>query len=422
VIKLDKSKFVFYTATIVFRVLLDISYFIVVSEVYKYQGFQLNFTSINYFLSWLIFLASFGFVKVRLTKVSDYFFVTALLSVVAPLTTIYGFDVERSLMPVLSVVASVYLIYLITRVKLISFRKIPTVFNGQRIALAISLLFVLFLLGWYYTSGVQFNLDLGKVYEFRRENAALAAGGILSYTNNWTYQIFNIFLMAFALLYRRYFLFGLLFLFQVYFFSASAHKSVLFLPILLFGIWYYFKKNNSLAILPIAFSLVILASLATYFVFDDLWVSSLFSRRVFFVPANLTFIYFEFFAGNPKIFWSNSVLSSFISYPYDISLAHVVGRYLGDDELGANNGFISSGYAHAGIFGIFIYTLIIGIILRFLNDITSRRLPVWLGVALTVVPLRALLISSDLFTVMLTHGFIVAIVLIYLARSRNEFS
>jgi hypothetical protein len=225
--------------------------------------------------------------------------------------------------------------------------------------------------------------------------------------------------MALSLLYRRYFLFLVFFLVQIYFFSASTHKSVLFFPFLLVGVWFYFRKTSSLVILPVMFSSVIIVTLFSYLMLDDLWLSSLFSRRVFYVPANLTFVYFDFFSDNPNIFWSNSVLSSFLTYPYDLSLTHVVGRYLGSEEMGANNGFIASGYAHAGIFGVFIYSIIVGIILRFLNDITYKTMPVWLAVALTIVPLRSLLISSDLFTVMLTHGFIVAIILVYLIRVKH---
>ena len=418
-ISFNANKVAFFSLAILFRLMLDASYCFVVSDAFSYEGYALDVSWNNLLWSWVIYTASFFCVSDRLFKVSDYFFATALLAVIAPLTSLYGLDSARPVFPVFIVVITINFIYLVTRLKLISFQGMRIVKNGKGVSIGISLLFVAFLVVWYFVSGVRFNLDLSKVYDVRAENAELAAGGVLAYTNNWTYQIFNIFLMALTLLYKRYFLFAVLFLVQIYFFAASAHKSILFLPFLLMGVWFYFRKTSSLAILPIMFTCVIVATLLSYFVFDDLWLSSLFSRRVFYVPANLTFVYFEFFADNPKVFWSNSVLSSFFTYPYDLSLAHVVGRYLGKEGMGANNGFIASGYAHAGFFGVFIYALIIGLILRFINDITYKTLPVWLAVALSIVPLRALLISSDLFTVMLTHGFIVAIILIYLARFKH---
>lgn len=415
-IRLSANKIVFFSAAILFRLILDVSYCSVVSAAFSYEGYALDVSWNNLFWSWVIYLASFLFVSDRLFKVSDYFFATTLLAVIAPLTSIYGLDMARPVLPVLVVVLAMYFISLITRINFISFKRVRTVKYGREFAVGISLLFVGFLVVWYFISGARFSLNFSKVYDFRGENAELSASGLLAYTNNWTYQIFNVFLMAFSLFHRRYLWFAILLVIQIYFFAASAHKSVLFLPLLLVGVWFYFRKTSSLTVLPIMFSGVIVVTLLSYFIFDDLWLSSLFSRRVFYVPAKLTFVYFDFFSYNPKVLWSNSILSFFFAYPYDVSLTHVVNRYLGSDSPGANNGFIASGYAHAGLYGVFIYAFIVGVILRFINDVTHKTLPVWLAVALSIVPLRALLISSDLFTVMLTHGFIIAIVLIFLAR------
>ncbi|ROZ80435.1 hypothetical protein EF096_17815 [Pseudomonas neustonica] len=416
---LSFNRLVFIVFLILFRFSLDISYVFVISKVFAYDGFIFGFSVQQYAFSWIVYTLSFLFVRDRLYKVSDYFFSTALLSVLAPLTSLFGLDATRPLVPVLVVFFSIYFIYLFTRVKFISFDDLPVVRSGRAIGIGISVFFVGFLVVWYFVSGAALNLDFSKVYEYRAENAELSGGGILAYTNNWTYQIFNVFLMALALFYRRYAWFFVLLAIQVYFFAASTHKTVLFLPVLLVGVWYYFRKHSSLAIMPFAFTLIISLTLFSYFFLEDLWMSSLFSRRVFFVPANLTFVYFDFFENNPNVYWSNSVLSYFVAYPYNLSLTHVVGGYMGRDGMGANNGFVASGYAHAGFFGVFVYVVLIGVLLRIINDLTYNRMPLWLAVSLCVVPMRALLISSDLFTVMLTHGFIAAILLTYLVRVRS---
>ena len=415
----NKNLFYFVFLVLLFRVLLEVSYVNFVSPVFSYSGYKLNFSFLNYVISWSIFLMGFLFVRDRMSKVSDYFFVMALLSIVTPITIMYGYDQERELRPVLVTLSTVFFIYYITRVKTLSFKKMPIIKGGMKIVVSISSMFVLFLVVWYYVSGVTFNLDFAKVYEFRSENASIAGGGLLGYTNGWTYKIFNITLFALSLHYRKYFLAFLIILIQIYFFAASAHKGVLFLPILIFGIWLYFRKTNSLTVIPLAFCGIIMFTLFTYFLFDDTLASSLFSRRVFFIPAKLTFVYFDFFSSNPHILWSNSILSPIFSYPYDLSLSHVVGRYLGDENMGANNGFISSGFAHAGYLGVFLYATILGILLRFINDITYNLLPLWFAVAISIVPLRNALVSSDLFTVMLTHGFIVTLIIIFLLRSKK---
>lgn len=421
-ISLSKNSFIFVFLIVLFRVLLEFSYLNVINKHYEYQGFHLNFSSLNYFSSWGVFFLGFYFVKERIYYVSDYFFITALLGVLTPLSILYGYDYNRSVFPLFVVLLSFYFIFFIKRISLISFDDLPLFKSGRRIVIHICIAFVFFLVLWYFISGVSFNLDFMKVYEFREANSSLSGGGILNYTNNWTHKVFNIVLFSTALLYRKYW-FALITLFvQVYFYAASAHKGVFFLPFLILSIWFYFKKTNSLVVVPLTFSIVILITILTYIFFDSLTFSSLFSRRVFFIPAHLTFSYFEFFSDNQFVYWSNSVLSSFITYPYDLPLTNVIGGYLGDEEEGANNGFIASGFAHAGLLGVFIYSAIIGVILRFIDTSTRCHLPLWFAVALTAIPLRNLLTASDLLTVMLTHGFLIALIVILLMRRKPSIT
>ena len=152
--------------------------------------------------------------------------------------------------------------------------------------------------------------------------------------------------------------------------------------------------------------------------FDDFGLTSLIARRVFFVPAKLTFDYFEFFSYNPHVYWSNSILKLFISYPYDYPVGEVIGNHLGKTDLNANNGFVSTGFSHAGYFGIAIYIALVGALLRFLDYITNGFIPLWAALGLTVIPLRSFLISTDVFTTLLTHGLLVVFVILFLLRNQ----
>ena len=418
----SRNLVLFVFSMLLFRILLEVSYVNIVTTIFGYVGYKINFQISNYILSWFLFLLSFVMAKGRITKVSDYFFITALLAVVAPITIVYGYDADRDLLPLLALLGALWLIYIITRIKSVSFKGLPTVKHGQKVVVVLSLVFVVLLVIWYLISGVRFNLDFSKVYEFRRSNAELAARGILAYTNGWTHQVFNVTLLTIALLYKRYFIVAIIFIVQVYFYAASAHKAVLFYPFLVLGIWYYFRKTNSAVVVPFISSCIILVTLLTYYFMDDVMATSLFSRRVFFVPARLTYDYFEFFATNPHVYWSNSILKSLIVYSYDRPVGEVIGQFLGKEDLNANNGFVSMGFAHAGYLGVVFYSALIGFLLRFLDDITYQSLPLWVALSLSVVPLRSFLISTDLFTTMLTHGFIVAIIIIFAVRSKYAYS
>jgi len=419
--KVSSNKLMFFVGLMVFRLIIDLSYVLVISHIFDYEGFSLNFEFGQYLTSWVIYSFSFGMASDRVIKVGHYFFAMALLSVVCPLTSIYGLDAARPLLPVLVTVLSLYLVYFISQLTIFSLRGLPCVAYGKDLAIGMSLVFVVFLIGWFLASGARPNVDFSEVYKFREENSSLVGGGLLAYTNNWTFQVFSIYLISYALYYKRYFYVAALLLIQLYFFSIASHKSILFLPLLVFGSWMYFRYSNSLLVLPIAFCLIIVVSIMSFYLFDDVWLSSLLSRRVFFVPANLCFVYFDFFSHNSQVYWSNSVLSALSAYPYgDLGVPYVIGDYLGRAGMGANNGYVSSGYAHAGLAGVLFYSVLIGLIIRLINDMTVYNMPIWVAVAISVVPLRNILLSSDLFTVMLTHGFGVAMILIYLSRERSS--
>ena len=113
-------------------------------------------------------------------------------------------------------------------------------------------------------------------------------------------------------------------------------------------------------------------------------------------------------------------MSPFLTYPYDISLTHVIGQYIGYEGMGANNGYVSSGFAHAGYFGVLFYSFILGLLLKLINDMTYDKLPLWFSISISIGPLRTVLINSDLFTSMLTHGLFISLIIIFLSRSYYE--
>jgi len=125
-----------------------------------------------------------------------------------------------------------------------------------------------------------------------------------------------------------------------------------------------------------------------------------------------------FFFENPHVYWSNSVLSGFLPYPYDQGIAKLIGEFNGSGAA-ANNGFISSGFAHAGLVGVVFYSFVFSAFVLMLEKVSSA-LPLWFSIAVTVVPLRSAIVSSDLFTVMLTHGLLLTLIIIILFSS-NKF-
>lgn len=403
----------------VFRLVLDVSYLLFVNQVFEYSGFILDFSGSVYGLSWMIYLSSLLILRARLLVVSDYFFITFVLFIIAPITSLYGltgWDVE----PVAVTVLSFFLFVFIVKSSWVKVPYVPSVRQGDKLALLVSGGMMLFLVGWYFISGAKFNLSFSSVYEFRAENAELSSKGLLAYTNNWTYKVFSIFFISYFLWKRNWLLVALGCLAQVVFYGYSAHKSVLFSLLLVFGIWFWFSRSDKAYVLPLGLIFVFCGSLFFYFTFDHVMLGSMLIRRLFYIPAYLTYQYFDFFSNNQFVYWSNSFLSGFIDYPYDLSVSMMIGQHEGSGG-GANNGYISSGYAHFGYWGVFIYTVIFAFVLRFLDVVTKKTGVLWLSLAVSIIPLRDALISSDLFTTLLTHGLVVIVFLILLIKKNTRY-
>lgn len=404
-----------------FRCLLDLSYIIFLNPAYEYAGFSLDVNVLNYVLSWFAYVISLLFLRSRIKRVSDYFLMTFVLFVIAPLTSIYGLN-DWGAEPVVVTVLSFVLFVFIVRSSLVKVPSAPVVKGGERIAIGGSVALVLFLLIWYVYSGAVFNLNFAKVYEFRRDNAELAAQGVLAYLNGWIYGVFSIFSLAYFLHKKNWMGVVFIVLAQVVFYGFSSHKSVLFSLVIVFGTWYWFSKSDKAYIVPLGLCGIVVFSLVLYFLFDEVVGGSLFIRRVFYVPAYLTYQYFEFFNESAKVVWSNSFLSGYFVYPYELSVPLTIGAYIGQPSASANNGFVSMGFAHLGCWGVFIYTVVFAYVLRVIDVLTKKLGVLWLGLVVTIVPLRAALISTDLLTTLLTHGLFISILLVLLVRNNKNYA
>ncbi|NVF13660.1 hypothetical protein [Vreelandella maris] len=426
-IKLLSNRMFFLSVCLIFRIVVDFSYVLFVYPLYEYSGFPLSFSFYSYSLSWLVYLFCLMLSPHLLNKVSDYFITSFLLTIIAPLSSLVGLSNLDQFS--LFITAFVFLFFRLFQhgsllSKLMPVPGVMKVSEGRAFLLIFSTVSVCILIFWYFYSGAFqfFNLNIFKVYDFRSQSAQLANVGFFSYFNNWVFGVFSVFLMSYCLYRKSYIGFLILFLIQLFFYGVSNHKSVLLYPVMILVIWFYFRYTRAISVVPLGFSVIFIGCLLSYLAFDHLIAGSLFIRRVFFVPAKLTLDYFSFFSANELVWWSNSVLSRFIEYPYDLTISKVIGEYNGSG-FSANNGFISAGYAHANLIGVAIYTFIFSYFLKVLDSLVIKSdVPIWLALCMTIVPLRAALISSDLLTTMLTHGLAISLLMVMLFRRSSNLN
>jgi hypothetical protein len=187
-------------------------------------------------------------------------------------------------------------------------------------------------------------------------------------------------------------------------YTSTGMKAYLVMPALIAGVLVIARWRPSGSFVPFCLgvfaSVMILLDRVTHGVF---W-TSLGLRRAIFVPARLTSVYMDFFAVNPTIHLSDSLLfRGLLRYPYVRSVAHTIGAYLGQPSMGANNGLAADGFANFGIMGVLVWAILLGLLLKFLRVATASiedRPESW--AAATMWPV--ILLSSALTTSLLTHG------------------
>ena len=274
---------------------------------------------------------------------------------------------------------------------------------------------------WYATKGRYLTLDLTSVYDVRREVFGIIADYKMTYLMNWVTKAINPFLIIWAVARRRWWVLAWCVALQAFLFALTTHKSVLFYPVFaLFAAW-AMAGGDRVALRFVLGSLALVGSCAwaTWYHGDNFF-SSLFFRRVLYLPAHVTFVYFDFFERFGHVMFSNSFLSSFFQYPFEDRFTIIIGEYLGFQEMSANNGMISTGFMHLGIAGVIVYSVLFGALMG-MCEAVSRPLRPWLAGAIVFVPFREVLISSDLMTGLLTHGAALSFLLLALA-SRFDFA
>jgi len=395
---------------IVFKIVLDYSYISFVVPCYDYSGFTLDFNLVKYLEGWIVYLVLFLLLNRHKKHVLYMALLISFLLLITPTITLYSFKNEPSKFFYSMMLPYAGMLLTITT-KRIHLHYLP---YGKKIAIGFSVLMVFIVFIHYFTTvGIgHINFKLSEVYELRRSDYGLASNaGIFGYLNSWTTKVFNIFLISVSLLYRKYLLAVFFMIIQILLFGFSGHKAVLFSLILIVGLYLFSKvKYHSTIIIYSILGLVSLV-LSYFYIFQDLLLPSILIRRALFVPANLNYVYFDYFSSHDYIYWSNSILKNIFIYPYEISPVFVIGNYLGYPEMAANTGIFGSGYMHLGVIGIILYMFIITIFINLIQQ--YNKLPFWITNAVVLMPFLSAFISSDLPTAFLTHGLLMGFVILY---------
>jgi hypothetical protein len=240
------------------------------------------------------------------------------------------------------------------------------------------------------------NLFLMDVYQTRFKMASIS-NPYFGYTYSVFTKIIIPLIIVFSLELKKkvWLLVGVLYLILFYLFGA--HKTV-YAGLFVVLMFYRFSYTQSVKFMVKYSSILIVLVVFLAFVgYDYPWILSF--RRVHLIPTLLDICYLDFFHDN-YLFWSESVLKSFVDYPYDVRATNLIGEfYFRRPDMSANNGFISEGYMNFGSWGVLINVIVVSIYFSVLNSLNIPAKYFGLFV-LTMFSFS----SSPVFTVFLTHG------------------
>jgi hypothetical protein len=414
---LKEGRVLFLIVAILFRASLDFSFIEIVSYVFEYEGFMIDLDRDKYLASWVFFFLLTIYLPNKIRQPSDCLIVVAFFTIITPIFVLFGLQNQNTWHTVL--VGVQFLIIEIARKYKIS--QIPSLERyGKIIRYIIVISIIVGSVVIISISGVKnFNLDFDRVYEYRAETTASVYAGILGYFTVWVTNIFGGYLLIMTLERRNWVLSLLLLFLHVVWYGATSHKALVFYPILILFSYAMFRKSKYLFSVPLSLMLVVAVSLINYKITENIFASSMFIRRTFFVPPFMVYTYYDFFSENSLVYWSNSFLSGIVNYSYDENINLVIGRHLGQDNLWANVSFFATGFMHAGVLGVVVYGVICGLLLSVLDYAFRVGVQMWVVIALAIVPFHNLFTSADLGVSILTHGIGITMVLI-LSTQRSQ--
>lgn len=408
---LKKDNIINFILIIIFKLLLEFSYIYVINPVWGYYGFSLNINYLKLFESYLWVLVIYIFLPKKEDKVSYLVIKFTYIVTVIPILSIYALKNESSqyLRPfIISYLITVLIVNYHPRIK----AKNKIVGNNKMLFSVILLVYI-----YTYFSMIRVNglpnfqlLDISKVYEYRFN---IGYPLFTRYLVPWQAKVINPFLIALFYNKRNYNKMSLIIVNQIVLYMLTSHKGILFSPLLVVGVLYLINKGDFLKRMLIGINIIIIICLVVYTLNLSIWPVSLVVNRTFFLPAQIEFQYHDFFSKNPKLYLSEGQIGKLlgINSPYNMRAFNIIGDvYYNNPRTAANTGYLADAFSNLGYLGMIFYSIILGLILIFIDSI-SVKLPIQIVLATIIYPIMSLN-DSSLLTVLLTHGLIVAIIVL----------
>lgn len=414
--KICKNEFYFFIGILIFRIVIDFIYYNQIAPSYSYMGFtkELNISRLiySYFILLIGMLMIIKIYKYKINLPSAIMIIMLFMTSFVPNTSLialketsYKFMIEYFFY--WFIILEAYILLPSIKIKNIN-KELSS--KTKTIMIFIFSITVVFISAKY--TGFNITLDLDNVYDLRMEARNFHIPTILRYLLAESRIIIPIFIVQ-SLKNKKYFIGITLVIIELINFGIDGTKSVLF-GLVLAIITFKVKLNKkNIALIPSIMTIYALLSSCIMVFFNDISLVS-YLRRMIYLPAYLNQVYYKFFSLNQADFFRQSFLRYLgFESPYKSDIPFIIGEiYSGKLNVSANNGLFSDAYANMGFLGILVMPIVLVLIMRLFDSCAN-------GVDKNTVAIASLILTfsingSFLFTVLITHGFLVACLVLYL--------
>lgn len=430
-IKIDERLKLFMSG-ILLKIMIEFGYALCLSKIYFYWDMAIYLDVGKYLFSWfvviLILWISCYRIKHDLLGMANLFF---LIFSYIPTISLWG--IKKSITWGGIIATFIYCIFMMTGCFLIQnykskknkkkdteyqiFRKNDKSHFFIIKILSVAVLLFVIIFHQIYAPG-RFMLSLDSALSARLEMREVSMPTIF----NYLYMMLGCSVVPIMFVYcvdvKKY-LYALINLLSSYFlYTINGMKTWIAVYILIIGVWVLYKLFHSeikvIRMLTLGISALWGGSIACYITLQSRTILP-FLHRIFTVPAEMHFYYYDFFQKNSFMYLRDSIARHIFGSPFDQTVSRMIGAlYYSNADTNASNGLFSDFYANFGYIGLIIYPIAIFCCIKVLNNLLegfSRfvRLSV-LFVALMY------LYDNPFFTWLLTGGYIVVLIVIYLIR------
>ncbi|SFS78964.1 oligosaccharide repeat unit polymerase [Halolactibacillus miurensis] len=416
----NKSSYIYI---IIYRLMLDFIYKGSIVTSFGYYGFKNHNSPLHYFFSWILLLV-FAPVITKIfrwkTSPSKIVILFLLLLSFVPFTTMLGFHSFTNTYYIANIIYWLSLLIftkVFANVKFLEYKRFNKSLNNTVIwIMSAVFLSVVIFISWRFT-GFRLNFNLFEVYEFREEAGNFNLPTIISYLYSASNAI-NPIILVYALIKRNHFLAMFIIFVQMLSFSINGSKSVFFITLLSIFVFMFFKSTFFKKI-PQYFTLLGFAAILETGILKTSLITNFIIRRVNFVPNLLNYYYFDFFTKYQPDYFQQSFLRYFGFQSNYTRIPNLIGmEYFGRPGMAANSGLISDAITNLGLVGVIIAPMVLAIILKIFDDVT-----IGLDNRIFIIPsiyISYVLISSFLFTSLLTHGFFAMMFIFYFLPRKSK--